>query len=58
MRIYSPKQLIVLFVMLLILSAACASTHKYHKMKAMPCPCEKKQSQIFVQPGSLQIFYS
>lgn len=58
MRIYSPRQLIVLFVMLLILSSACTSSRKYHKMKAVPCPCEKKQSRIFVQPGSLQIFFS
>jgi hypothetical protein len=35
--------LIGLMLALLIVSAGCATQHKYKKIKSVPCPCEKLQ---------------
>jgi len=37
--------MILIFGLLLILSAACATQHKYKKYKAIPCPCEKENKR-------------
>jgi len=40
----SVKCLIILLI-LTILSAGCATSHKYKKVKAVPCPCEKENQR-------------
>jgi len=32
---------IIIMLLVLVFSTGCATQHKYKKIKAVPCPCEK-----------------
>ena len=39
------NNLFVMALLILIITAGCATQHKYKKYKSIPCPCEKENKR-------------
>jgi hypothetical protein len=39
------NNLLVMALLILIITAGCATQHKYKKYKQIPCPCEKENKR-------------
>jgi hypothetical protein len=39
------NNLFVMVLLILIITAGCATQHKYKKYKSIPCPCEKENKR-------------
>jgi hypothetical protein len=39
------NNLFVMVLLILIITAGCATQHKYKKYKQIPCPCEKENKR-------------
>jgi hypothetical protein len=39
------NNLFVVVLLILIITASCATQHKYQKYKSIPCPCEKENKR-------------